>query len=374
MSIAPLHTPRIYSLLRCSKLLVSLVLAQLGILSPAVAAPMRGTLDKLASSSLPTSLSLSVRTSDGMHTFTFAPNPLEDGVDEERHFIGSLRRHKADSRRIRASLSFFGTTGFLHFSSRRRHRLHSVQFSLVKKSRGVGLDKVRISSAPLLSLGCAVEAHNALKASNPTAQSASSTTGTRTQHVNAARVLEVGAEADYAFFRKFGTQTRNYIRAALRAADTLYTSELGIRIKLTSLRVTNQGSLQASTVTAENVLETFRQQSQTLAVPTDVRHLFTGRELDGYTIGVAYVGTACWDEERFNVGVSRAVNRALQPVLAAHEIGHNLNAVHDNGKGSVMNPAPRSRPASFSQAARQDIQSFIESFGACLGTTEASSR
>jgi hypothetical protein len=182
------------------------------------------------------------------------------------------------------------------------------------------------------------------------------------------RILEVGAEADYAFFRKFGTQTRNYIRSTLRAADTLYTSELGIRIKLTSLRVTNQGSLQTSTATAENVLETFRRQSRKLRVPTDVRHLFTGKRLDDYTIGLAYVGTACMEEERFNVGISGAVNRALQPVLAAHEMGHNLSAVHDGGKDSIMNPAPRSKHVSFSQTARHDIRSFVESFGNCLET------
>ncbi len=355
---------------RCTNLVASACLALLGIAPCAHATPVRGTLNTLARPSPAAPLFLSVRTTEGMHTFTFKSRVLEDGVEGEKHFVGRSRRRTVGGGQKIASLSVFQNTGFLYFSSRRRHRPYSVQFSLVGSSKGYELSQVRISSAPLLSLSCAVDARETPERSLVHPGRSSSRIWTRMQRFSPPRILEVGAEADYAFFRKFGTQTRNYIRATLRAADTLYTSEIGIRIKLTSLRVTNQGSLQASAVTAENVLESFRRQSRKLRVPTDVRHLFTGRQFDDSTIGLAYVGTACMDEERFNVGISRSVNRALQPVLAAHEIGHNLNAVHDGGKRSVMNPAPRGTDASFSQAARLDIQSFVESFGACLGTAE----
>lgn len=359
---------------RCTKLVASACLALLAIAPCAHATPVRGTLNTLARPSPAAPLFLSIRTTEGMHTFRFRSTILEDGVAGEKHFVGRSRRRNVDGGHEAASLSVFQNTGFLYFSSRRRHRPHSVQFSLVGRSKGFELGEVRISSAPLLSLSCAMDAHETPERNLAHPGPASSGIWVRMQRFSPPRILEVGAEADYAFFRKFGTQTRNYIRATLRAADTLYTSQVGIRIKLTSLRVTNQGSLQASTVTAENVLESFRRQSRKLRVPTDVRHLFTGRQFDDATIGLAYVGTACMDQERFNVGVSRAVNRALQPVLAAHEIGHNLNAVHDGGKRSVMNPAPRGTDVSFSQAARLDIQSFVESFGECLGTAQPQMR
>jgi hypothetical protein len=308
-----------------------------------------------------------------MHTFTFRASPLEDGIAGEKHFVGRSRRLSVDGTQLPASLSIFQDTAFLYFSSRRRSRPHAVQFSLAKASQGLELSRVRISSAPHLSLDCAVEARKPTQSAVQNSQGRSSTSWARMQQFNPPRILEVGAEADYAFFRKFGAQTRNYIRSTLRAADTLYTSELGIRIKLTSLRVMNQGSLQSSAVSAENVLEGFRRQSRQSRVATDVRHLFTGQQLDGATIGLAYVGTACMDSERFNVGISRAVNKALQPILAAHEIGHNLNAVHDAGRGSVMNPAPRSARASFTQATRQDIQAFVDSYGECLASSGKSS-
>jgi hypothetical protein len=356
---------------RCTKLVASACLALLGMAPGVHATPVRGTLNTLARSSPAAPLFLSVRTTEGMHTFSFRSTPLEDGVEGEKHFVGKSRRHTVAGGQETASLSLFHNTGFLYFSSRRRHRPHSVQFSLFGGLKGYELGKVRISSAPLLSLNCAVEGRKSTGSSALYPSRAPSTTWARMQRSSPTRILEVGAEADYAFFRKFGAQTRNYIRAALRAADTLYTSELGIRIKLTSLRVTNQGSSQTASVTAENVLQSFRRQSRTSRISTDVRHLFTGQQLDGSTIGLAYVGTACMDLERLNVGISQAVNRALQPVLAAHEIGHNLNAIHDGGKGSVMNPAPRSTRVSFSLASQQDIQSFVDSFGECLASAQA---
>lgn len=370
----PLPLDRLAVPQRCAKLAAWACLVLLGIAPCAYATPVRGTLNTLTRPSPAAPLFLSIRTSEGMHTFRFKSTILADGTDDEKHFVGRSRRRTVDGHETKASLSVFHNTGFLYFSSRRRHRPHSVQFSLVRGSKGYELGTARVSSTPRVSLSCAVDTHETTERNLTHSGHASSNIWSRMQRLSPPRILEVGADADYAFFRKFGTQTRNYIRATLRAADTLYTSDIGIRLKLTSLHVTNRGSLQASTTSAENVLENFRRQARRLRVPTDVRHLFTARQFNDYTIGLAYVGTACMDEERFNVGISRSVNRALQPVLAAHEIGHNLNALHDGGKRSVMNPAPRGTNLSFSQAARRDIQSFVESFGDCLGTERSGFR
>jgi hypothetical protein len=227
------------------------------------------------------------------------------------------------------------------------------------------LTKVVITSVPKGFLSCAVAATDsgAHRLKHP--QVTHHHKGVK-QGASPLRVLEVAAEADYEFFRRFGSQTRNYIRSALRAAEVLYASELGIRIKLTSLRVNNREPRKVSISSAEGVLESFRRQSSPRRIAADVHHLFTGSTLDGATIGIAYVGTACLEQGRYNVGVSRAVNPALQPVLAAHEIAHNLSAVHDEGRSSVMNPAPRASGASFSSKTRRDIQYFIEMAGSCL--------
>jgi hypothetical protein len=348
-----------------SKLLALFCVVPLASSLPATAAPLRGTLERLADTNSKQSLFLSIETKEGVHTFSFRPDPSQSDTESERHYIGASMRRSLDATSAKASLSIFGDMGFLYFSSRRRGRPHSMQFSFSKNAEGLELGPAILASAPLVSINCAVGAQSAVSTSPHVSHTSTREWG-RMQPVRPLRVLEVDVEADYEFFRRFGPQTRNYIRSALRAADTLYTADLGIRIKPISLRVTNQGSAQVSIATAENVLESFRRQPRRGRLAADVHHLFTGKHLDGNTIGLAYVGTACMEQGRFNVGISQAVSRALQPVLVAHEIGHNLSAVHDTGKRSVMNPAPRGVTVSFTQAAREDIQSYLETAGGCL--------
>lgn len=334
--------------------------------SSACASPrLSGSFKRLRDSSPIKPLFINVKTPEGIHSFVFTRTPLESEEDEELNFGGVLRRPLQNRTQQKGSLSFFGSRGYLYFSSRRHGRPYSITFTLARSSQGLHIAETKVASVPRGFMSCAVGATESRKAA-PESPRLTYQSRNEARQAKPTRILEVAAEADYAFFKKLGTETRNYIRSSLRAADVLYTSELGIHIKLTSLRVANRDSRRTSALSAENILESFRNQSTPTRVAADVHHLFTGSELDGVTIGIAYVGTACLEQGRYNTGVSRAVNRALQPVLAAHEIAHNLGAVHDQGRYSVMNPAPRASKASFSPKARLDIQSFVETAGSCV--------
>ena len=58
-------------------------------------------------------------------------------------------------------------------------------------------------------------------------------------------------------------------------------------------------------------------------------YIHRGIELDGDTVGVAFVNTVC--NLRFSVGLTQDGGRALSSVVvtAAHELGHIFNMVHD---------------------------------------------
>lgn len=62
----------------------------------------------------------------------------------------------------------------------------------------------------------------------------------------------------------------------------------------------------------------------------DLAQLWTNRNLDGSTIGIAYLNGVC-NSNKYSVCQDFSSNSNLIRVLTSHEIGHNFNLQHDNG-------------------------------------------
>ncbi len=69
----------------------------------------------------------------------------------------------------------------------------------------------------------------------------------------------------------------------------------------------------------------------------DLGQIWTNRDFDGSTIGVAYVGGLC-TSSRYQALQDFTSNASLLRVMTAHETGHNLNMEHDGSGGFIMSP------------------------------------
>ena len=68
-------------------------------------------------------------------------------------------------------------------------------------------------------------------------------------------------------------------------------------------------------------------------------HLYTGRNFDGSTVGVAWRGALC--DSYFSAGLSEGrLGVTTDSLIAAHEIGHNFGAEHDGQAGSSCASEP----------------------------------
>jgi hypothetical protein len=161
------------------------------------------------------------------------------------------------------------------------------------------------------------------------------------QAAGATRRLDMSALGDARFLERYGNEqdARDAILTRLNNVDGIYSTQLGIEIHVGTLSVTDAAHDQLSSATAPNdllrELANLRKRSAELN-SQGVTHLFTDRDLDGSTIGIAYLGALCDDKNA--VGLTESRNVWLDSLVAAHELGHNFGADHDgDASGSCPN-------------------------------------
>ena len=90
----------------------------------------------------------------------------------------------------------------------------------------------------------------------------------------------------------------------------------------------------------------------------DVGQMWTHRDFDGPTIGIAWLASVC-SSDRYHLLSDFGSNADLKRVMTAHEIGHNFDAVHDpSGSPYIMAPAVQNTTI-WSALSQIDINAFI---------------
>ncbi|NNF44231.1 MAG: hypothetical protein HKN62_14540, partial [Phycisphaerales bacterium] len=155
---------------------------------------------------------------------------------------------------------------------------------------------------------------------------------------------ELACDADFPYYSDYGSTTavEDQINLVISTMNVQYERDVDIRHVITTIIVrTSAGDDPYSSSDAETLLNQFRDHWQAThgGIPRDVAQLFTGREIIGGTIGIAWVGAVCtsWGygvvQSDFNGVLSCATD------LSAHELGHNWDAGHCSCTSHTMNPS-----------------------------------
>ncbi len=146
---------------------------------------------------------------------------------------------------------------------------------------------------------------------------------------------QIACEADYPFFQINGsvTATQNDITGVINAMDVIYRGTVQIRYQITTILVRSTGDPYTTTNSSALLGQFANLWNATQgAVQRDLAHLFTGRNVDGAVIGVAYLGTVCSLGNAYGLSQSRFTTNMTRRVgLTSHEVGHNWNASHCDG-------------------------------------------
>lgn len=147
-------------------------------------------------------------------------------------------------------------------------------------------------------------------------------------------VCELACDADFQFYQLLGSSTTNVtndITNVVNAVSNIYEVDCQVEFVITQIIIRTSSATNPYTSNAPStLLGQFR--SHWLAnhgnVPRDLAHLFTGRNLDGSVIGIAYLQGVC-NSNAFGLSQSRfTTNFNFRVGLTAHETGHNFSAPH----------------------------------------------
>jgi len=149
------------------------------------------------------------------------------------------------------------------------------------------------------------------------------------------RELVVNAVADHTFTDAIGPDPQGAIIARWDMVDGIWSNQVGIKIVLSPITVLSDSNdpFSATTIPATLLEEVGAYRAGISAHDgTGLTHLMTGRQFDNNVVGIAYLDSICNGAQ--SVSLSQSTTSAtLGALIAAHEIGHNFNAVHDGVPG-----------------------------------------
>ena len=154
--------------------------------------------------------------------------------------------------------------------------------------------------------------------------------------------MDVGLVADYEFTNSMSPGTDAAMISRMNNVDGIFSSQLGVQLTITHIdsfaSASDPFSDTADSEALLDELSDFRFQSLDQRA-TGLTHMFTGRDLSGSNVGIAYSGALC--SSRYGAGLTQGTHGAtIDALIAAHEIGHNFGAPHDGTSGSACESEP----------------------------------
>jgi hypothetical protein len=157
---------------------------------------------------------------------------------------------------------------------------------------------------------------------------------------------QLATDADFEYFANYGGvgNVDNRIATVINTMNVQYERDVDITHVITTQLVRTNSATQPYTSTNPNtLLNQLRTDwnNNHGGVTRDDVHLYTGKEVDGNVIGIAFVGVVCDVGNAYGLVQSDFDGNFMSSTdLSAHEIGHNWNAGHCtcSNPASTMNP------------------------------------
>lgn len=181
--------------------------------------------------------------------------------------------------------------------------------------------------------------------------------------------LLTGVVADYEFATRFSADPVGTIIARMDIVDGIWSSQVGVKIALAPITLISTSQEPFTTTVPNDLLAQVRhyRSGSSQQMSLGVTHLMTGRDLDGNTVGIAYMGSVCQGDTAVSLSEG-SHSTTMSALIAAHELGHNFNAPHDGDSSGACASTPQTflmaptinMSNQFSTCSLQQIQARIQ--------------
>lgn len=191
-------------------------------------------------------------------------------------------------------------------------------------------------------LRCGVHDHVRTAAELMTGMATAKTAPAVAEAAGATSVLQVGVLADSRYTADPLSSKQDSILTRMNIVDGIFSDQLGVEIDVERIDIFDSASDPFTGETDATALlnEVGNYRANTPAQNSlGLTHLFTGRDLDGATKGIAFLDVLC--SFRFGVGLTQSsFGITTDSLIAAHEFGHNFSAPHDAESGTACESTP----------------------------------
>ncbi len=156
------------------------------------------------------------------------------------------------------------------------------------------------------------------------------------------RTVDLATEADFEYFTFFGnaTNANNEIIAIMNMVEGIYNSQFGLKFAIVFQNVWTFSGDPYTATNADVALNEFTGywNANHAALERDLAHMWTGKNFDGNTIGIAWRPGLDCPLGQNGYGMSQILSATPDKfILTAHEIGHGFNATHADAQPGCAN-------------------------------------
>jgi metallopeptidase family M12-like protein/pre-peptidase/uncharacterized protein DUF4214 len=202
------------------------------------------------------------------------------------------------------------------------------------------------------------------------------------------KIARLATEADAEYVAALGgaAQANAQIASIMNMVDGIYQVEIGVTFRIAFQNAWANAATDPYTSTAaSSLLGEFRSHwnANFTSVQRSLAHMWTGKDLDGSTIGISALAVVCrTPQQAYGLSQKFPFNNnsitARTVILTAHEIGHGFSALHTNEPDDLVPPDIEQAceetimegsvgdGSSFCTFSRSQIIGHANAYGSCL--------